>query len=434
VRSEDESRAGAKSRRFSREIQAVRCSSSFGILLAGLAIAALTVACSGGVESTSRGPDDAGQAGSRAATAPAAGSSAAESNSLPAPDVAVIFQDGCATETARSELVPSNLLFVIDRSSSMKCNPPPITTSVVCERDSARVDPAKPSKWDVVRESLVAAIEDLPAETRAGLSYFSNDDTCGVYSKPSVPIAALSETQRSAMVLSLGAVQPGGATPLAGATILAYQHLHRAALEQTLTGNKFVVLLTDGEQSDACSDPARCSGAQQCTELVQAEVSKAAGRGVGIQTFVIGAPGSEPARGVLSQMAALGGTGPAGCSVEQGTCHFDMTKRTDFGPALQEALANIAGRTLSCELPVPLSPGNGPEPPRLNVVYSPGDGRPPRVFLKDDRVACDQGAYGWQYTEDATRIRLCGQACSEVRLDPKARVDVVLGCPVRVPE
>jgi Mg-chelatase subunit ChlD len=406
----------------------------FVILRTGLAFAALTVACGGGAEGARSEPAQAGEAGSLAAPGAAAGASAAAPSALPAPDVAVIFQDGCATETARAELVPSNLLFVIDRSSSMKCNPPPTTSSVVCERDSARVDPAKPSKWDVVREALVAAIAKLPAETRAGLSYFSNDDTCGVYSMPSVPIAALSETQRSAINLSLDAVQPGGATPLAGATILAFQHLHRAAIEQTLTGNKFVVLLTDGEQSDACSDPARCSGAEECTELVEAEVSKAAGPGVGIKTFVIGAPGSEPARAVLSRMASLGGTGPAGCSVEQGTCHFDMTKRTDFGPALQEALANIAGRTLSCELPVPLSPGDGAEPARLNVVYSPGDRQPPRVILKDDRAACDQGAYGWQYTDDATRIRLCGQACSEVRRDPKARVDVVLGCPVRVPE
>jgi hypothetical protein len=403
-----------------------------GHLLLALAAAALPLSCDGGVQSPH--PDPVVHPGSDAGASPSAGAPATEPSSLPAPDVDVIFQDGCATETARSELVPSNLLFVIDRSSSMKCNPPPTTSSVVCERDSARVDVGKPSKWDIVREALVAAIADLPAETRAGLSYFSNDDSCGVYSMPSVPIAALSDTQRSAIDLSLGAVQPSGATPLAGATILAYHHLHRAALEQKLLGNKFVVLLTDGEQSDACSDPARCSGAQQCTELVESEVSKAAGPGVGIKTFVIGAPGSEPARSVLSQMASLGGTGPAGCSVEQGTCHFDMTKSTDFGPALKEALANIAGRTLSCELPVPLLPTTGADTSRLNVVYSPGDGQPPRLILKDDRVGCDDGAYGWQYTDGATRIRLCGQACSEVRRDPRARVDVVLGCPARVPE
>jgi hypothetical protein len=407
---------------------------SLGSLLPAMVVAALPLACDGGVKSPSARPDAAEEAGSLAAASAAAGSGAGASSSLPAPDVGAIFQDGCATETARSELVPSNLLFVIDRSSSMTCNPPPTTSSVVCERDSVRVDPARPSKWDIVREALVAAIADLPPETRVGVSYFSNDDTCGVYSTPSVPIAELSETQRSAIDLSLGAVQPGGATPLAGATILAYHHLHRAALARTLTGNKFVVLLTDGEQSDACSDPARCDGAQQCTELAEAEVSKAAGPGVGIKTFVIGAPGSEPARTVLSRMAALGGTGLAGCSVEQGTCHFDMTKRTDFGPGLQEALASIAGRTLSCELPVPLSTTSSAQTAQLNVVYSPGDGRPPRVIVKDDRVACTEGAYGWQYTDDATRIRLCGEACREVRRDPKARVDVVLGCPARVPE
>ena len=72
-------------------------------------------------------------------------------------------------------------------------------------------------------------------------------------------IAPLSTAQRSAIDASLSKVEPGGATPLVGAVILAYRHLHELALAGTLRGNKFVVLITDGEQSESCSDPARCS-------------------------------------------------------------------------------------------------------------------------------------------------------------------------------
>lgn len=366
-----------------------------------------------------------------AAGATGSGGSAAERSEA---NVAAIFEGGCATTTARAELTPSNLLFVIDRSSSMACNPPPTTASAACELDSVRKEPLLPSKWEIVRGALRHAVEALPDSTFAGLSYFSNDDACGVHSVPSVEIAQLSSAQRSAIDVSLANVQPKGATPLVGAVILAYRHLHSAALAGVLTGNKFVVLLTDGEQSDACSDPQRCNDAQQCTDqLISSEVPEAAGPGVGIKTFVIGAPGSEPARRVLSQIAVLGGTSQPGCSVEQGTCHFDMTRRPEFGAALAEALATIAGRTLSCELPLPSSIDSDVDPSRVNVVYTPSPGAKAEVILKDDRAACNAGANGWQYA-GAGRLRLCGPACDRIRTDLKARVDVVLGCRVRVPQ
>jgi hypothetical protein len=62
-------------------------------------------------------------------------------------------------------------------------------------------------------------------------------------------------------------------------------------------------------------------------------------------------------------------------------------------------------------------------------VYSPADGSQPSLILKDDRSPCDNGADGWQYTDNATKITLCGKACDKVRSNRGARVDVVLGCP-----
>jgi hypothetical protein len=354
---------------------------------------------------------------------------------LPAPNIASIFKGGCATESLKSELVPTNLLFVLDRSASMACNPPPITDSETCEADSSRANPSVPSKWEITRSALFAAIRELPAETVVGLSYFSNDDSCGVHQRPSVPLAALQRTHLSVVGASLDAVQPDGATPLVGATILAYKHLHEEALAGRITGARFVVLITDGEQSEACSEPPRCDDKNACTEmLVDDEVTKARGKGADIRTFVIGAPGSEPSRIVLSRIADHGGTAATACEADAGTCHFDMTQSADLADGLSKALAQIGGQALSCELPLPDRMSESFDPAFVNVVHSPSIVGKPRVVVKDDSTDCDEGANGWQYAPDGTHIRLCGDACAAARRDPGARIDVVLGCPVQGPE
>jgi hypothetical protein len=355
---------------------------------------------------------------------------------LLAPNISAIFKTGCASSSVQSELLPSNLLFVIDRSASMACNPPPTTASTVCELNPVRADAQQPSKWEITRDALATAIRALPHDTVAGLAYFSNDDACGVHSTPSVPLAPLDQAQSSTIQASLAAVDPSGATPLVGATILAYRHLHALALAGAIHGKQFVVLLTDGQQSDACSDPSLCTGQQACTDLlVNQEVPKAAAPGVGIKTFVIGAPGSEPSRRVLSQIAKNGGTAPDGCDVAAGNCHFDMTTQAKFDQALADALTKIAGRALSCELPMPIMENVKVDPKLVNVVYSPSDGSKPSLILKDDRSACDSGADGWQYAaDDPAKILLCGKACDMVRGNRGARVDVVLGCPFQIPQ
>ncbi|MGD8858595.1 MAG: VWA domain-containing protein [Myxococcales bacterium] len=352
-----------------------------------------------------------------------------------APNVDAIFETGCATESMQSQLLPSNLLFVLDRSASMACNPPPTTESAECESDPVRADPALPSKWEIVRGAVLDAIRSLPSSTNVGISYFSNDNACGVQSNPSVPLSALNGAQLATIDASLSNIEPEGATPLVGATVLAYKYLHEQALAQEIRGKKYVVLLTDGEQSEPCYDADRCDGASSCTDLlVNEEVAKAAGPGVHIATFVIGAPGSEPSRSVLSQIALVGGTAPSDCEASAGNCHFDMTTVPAFDEALEETLQQIAGRTaLTCELPAPTAEDGRVDPSRVNVVYSPTFGTP-EVIAQDDTAPCRAGADGWQYNEDETQIRLCGPICDRVRRDRAGRVDVVLGCPVQRPQ
>jgi hypothetical protein len=165
--------------------------------------------------------------------------------------------------------------------------------------------------------------------------------------------------------------------------------------------------------------------------LVDEQVGKAAGADVGIRTFVVGVPGSEPSRTVLSQIALKGQTAANGCDPELGDCHFDMTTVTDLATALSEALAKIAGQAIACELPVPQPASGMLDTEAVNVVYTPGTGAAnATIVARDTAMPCDAGANGWQYTEDNAKIRLCGAICDTVRSDVGARVDVVLGCPV----
>ena len=247
---------------------------------------------------------------------------------------------------------------------------------------------------------------------------------------------------------ALDAVVPSGGTPLVGATTLGYAYLHQEAGRYPATGscasspcgargNRYVVLITDG--SDSCPSepmPGACGGVACTDHLLDSTVGMAAG--VNIRTFVIGAPGSDAARGFLSELAFRGGTAKkAGACMHDrkstsGDCHFDMTTSTDFAADLSSALGEIKGSALGCEFPVPPLP-NGEMTRAVNVQYRPGGSGEPICFGQHEG-ACDAAADGWQFarkadgSEDLSKLVLCGAACELVRNDAAIQVDVVLGC------
>jgi Mg-chelatase subunit ChlD len=327
----------------------------------------------------------------------------------------------CARATAQAELVPANLLFVIDTSGSMNCNPPDGDAELAarCARFPIQEDPARPSKWQVVKSALrraLGALEGAP-QVNAGLMLFPREDACGVSAEPSVEIEPLDASHLDALSEALDGVTPVGETPLAGATILSYAHLAERLRAGTLTGNSFVILLTDGAETcaPAVLDP-----------LVEKDVPNA--RGFDIRTFVIGAPGSEAARSLLSAVAWEGGT-PASEScahdVEAGAgdCHLDMTAADDFEAELDAALQAITHTSaLSCEIAVPVGPAVDLN--QVNVTFTPegGDAEP---LLNDSAPCADSN--GWQYSEDSSKIVLCGEACQRVQREP-GELAIVLGC------
>ncbi len=358
------------------------------------------------------------------------------------PNMPVMPTDSCASAAFESHLIPSSLLFLIDRSGSMNCNLPPTTDSMACEQNPVAKDTTQPTKWSVITDGLSQAFTELSSITgaSAGLTFFSNDDVCGVQSTPNVPLAPLQKPQIDALTSALTNVKPGGGTPIVGAIILGYKHLHQEALAP---GNRFVVLVTDG--SDSCLDKYAAEGVtgDVVDRLLNTEIPKAIS--VNIRTFVIGAPGSEPARGLLSKVAYLGGTATnANCDhtsddpAPGAACHLDMTQTKDFAKDLGAALLNVTkGTALNCDFDVPMpSEGVAVDPDLVNVdYYKAGDmtnAQAHTELYRDDTKPCDAGAEGWQYIENKTKIRVCGMVCGQIRSDATAKVIVSLGCPPRV--
>jgi hypothetical protein len=396
-------------------------------LAIGLCTAAVAVAASCGSEQDGTGPKTTAGGGTSTASGGGTGGSHAGGGG----DGGFVMTTGggdtggsenCGQATVEATLAPANILFVIDRSGSMSCNPPPLQPSGACELDPTPVDPNQDSKWDVVKQALKTAISKMTPTTSVGLSYFNTDGYCGVAQAPAVPLALVDAAQIAAIEASIDGVKPKGATPIVGGVTLGYAHLHG---EVALAGNDFAVLLTDGAET--------CAPQLQET-LVNQTVPDALS--VNIRTFVIGAPGSEPARALLSRIAWAGGTAKDplckhdAVPANVGDCHFDMTDpNLDFATELNAALSAISGQALACELDVPAEVGKDVDYDKVNVEFTPGSGKP--VSILQDNKPCDQ-ADGWQYNDDKTKILLCGGACDLVKSDTKGKITITLGCQTEV--
>lgn len=247
---------------------------------------------------------------------------------------------------------------------------------------------------------------------------------------PSLAFASLTESHLASTSALLQDVTPDGDTPIAGASILSYAHLSGALRERTVSGNTFLVLLTDGNET--CKP-------DELEKLLTKDAPMAL-EGFGIRTFVIGAPGSEEARSMLSQLAFAGGTATSsdcdrGSDSATADCHFDMTRSTDFESDLAEVLDKITQtKALSCEFNVPANPeGGGVDLGQVNVtLFTPEwgeDNVEPLGKHEGPLGSCEGKENGWTYSDDRSKILLCGTDCDRVEQLPDAQVRIVLGCP-----
>ncbi len=292
----------------------------------------------------------------------------------------------CVAQTATTQLVPLDMLIVLDESGSMSG-----------------------TKWDTVTQALKDFINDpASAGISVGFVYFpnlnANDCNPLDYSVLNAGFGTLPGAAQS-LIDSINGESPQGGTPTWGALkgslqrAVAYQDLH--------TDHKVVVIFaSDG-------DPTSCS----ITDIPTiAALSQQAYNYNGVQTFAIAMPGATLAN--LNAIAAAGGTTQA----------YDVTSNPQ---QFSQKMQDIRSQALPCQFVIPPPPdGKMLDPKLVNVEYTPsGMGSPSNIPKVATFNACGTGA-GWYYDNDAapTKILLCPASCNLVKADSQAKVDVAFGC------
>lgn len=329
--------------------------------------------------------------------------------------------DACANSTDTALPLPSILQLVVDTSGSMDWPPGWVPKTP---------DDSKPpgaTKWEITRDALLKAVDSLGEGVALGASFYPNveqdGDTC-LLNDVALPLQLLGKTGSSARKewqLAANGVVPVGATPTHGAYLFGLQLLAAS----TLPGGKFILLITDG--TPTCDIECACTEDNEPVDSQPLIEEAAAARASGVKTFVIGSPGSEDTREVLSKLATEGGTAKESCSDSGPTfCHFDMTREANLSTALGRALQQIAASLRSCEYPIPAPPsGQVLDPDLVNVLFTPKGGTSATIGRDPSESDCREG---WQYSADGSRIVLCGDTCDAVRADSQSTVEVLFGC------
>jgi von Willebrand factor type A domain len=337
---------------------------------------------------------------------------------VPGPDSA----DAAACEGAEITVLPNvpNLYFVLDASGSM----------------------LQDSKWLNVRSVVASLIDRLGASARFGATAFPapGPDTCAAGTER-MPLT-LGDTQGAVAraFLLATALTPQGGTP----TATTFQSL--LPKFQNTFGITTFILATDGGPN--CGDPAttlaacqagECCPLAQCTSNTDG-VTNSAGmqtcfpdrppnccatgaggcldgtaaaeaigalRAIGIQTYVMGIPGSAPYGDVLDAMAVAGGT------ARTGEPRYYAVGSSD-ADALAASLGQIAEEAMkSCT---------------FLLASAPVDDTKVNVYL-DGTIVPSDGPNGW--VQQGARVTLEGGSCSVIQADAAAppTVRVTGGCP-----
>jgi hypothetical protein len=306
---------------------------------------------------------------------------------------------------------PPNIYYVLDRSGSMN----------------------DLNKWTTVRGAVIKVTEGLGPRAKFGAAVFPSPNsvtgcTVGVEvmsarqgDAPSGVVGPTLRTLTSAMN-----VPAAGGTPTAATLNALLPRL------QALPGKTYVILATDGGPN--CNDTAACgpdlcidniesapgctpnalpnccapgvaSGPEGCLDAQPTVDAVGNLARAGIQTFVIGVPGSGPYSSLLDALAKTGGTAR---STEPLYYNVDSADEGALLGALGPIAAKIAA---SCTLPL----GQAPPDPGLVNVYL------------DEVVVPKDPVNGWQL--DGDRVTLLGTTCDRVLTGQVLDVRVIAGCP-----
>ena len=339
-------------------------------------------------------------------------------------DAAEELSGPCGSQSIPAISDPPNLAFIIDHSASMGDE---LAGSGLSKYENARLALSHVLKAVGHRVNYGATI--FPGlEGATGCEAGDELMKVGPGDPPSYARDGKTGPRLKDLLLRLSIADVDGGTPVAPTLTKALDTL--TALE----GQTYVVLITDGApncnadlscNADACipnieglsyhgidCTPAvnccqpsaqlpdanlSCVDAQATLDSVQALAD------VGIGTFVLGMPGSEPYEQLLNAMAVAGGT------AREGETKYYPVADTD---ALEGSLTAIAASVaISCDIPLDYEP---PDRDFVNVYF---DG----VLVEYDPEA------GWEWTDQGD-VAIRGAACDALSAGDVLEVQVLAGC------
>jgi hypothetical protein len=115
---------------------------------------------------------------------------------------------------------------------------------------------------------------------------------------------------------------------------------------------------------------------------------------------------------------------------------FLLTSTADLTQRLQQALDEIRGAAIACEFAIPQGKAGAIDFNRVNVRHT-GAGGTEELLYVESADRCDPMRGGWYYDVSPskgtpTRVLVCGASCQRFKMDAAAKVDLVFGCATRV--
>jgi len=373
------------------------------VLLFG--VSAWTAACSDPTQIVTAPSESDGAAGSAGDGSGSGGGPDASLDAVVLPESSTpdsIGFDACAQSTVPVEFLPLDIVVLRDKSGSMYG-----------------------ARWTAVS----GALKDFVALQQAqdlgvGLQYFplSGAGVCSfqAYAQIPVPVAPLS-SNANAITSSLEKIQntdspvvpddqkPSGETPTLPALqgVLSYAQTWASSNpDHTVV----VLLATDGEPNVCGSTVGNVANAAMVARNATPSV----------RTFVIGVGSSLSS---LNAIADAGGSGQA----------YLVDDSSQPASAVQanfiQALNDIRGKALTCEMVIPVADAGKVDPSLVNVVYRSG-GTEQVVPHVTDAAACEATPFAWYYDDAShpTRVILCPGACEAIRSDSEGQVELLFGC------
>jgi hypothetical protein len=342
----------------------------------------------------------------------------------------------CGGEEIGLTRLPTNLVFVVDRSSSMLDPSDPAYTPTTAELGSCSETNAAPAtgigyttRWDDVVASVNGVVADAADTIRFGLTLFPGPGALSGAEDPATMFCGGTATPVTTVPPALGAgdaiagsladadsmpICSGGFTPVHGALLAARVALDSAAEP----GPGVLVLATDGAPNcnGAAASGCTCTtgmpfcdgtlGTIGCLDEDRTLGLLGELAAAGYRTYVVGIPGSETFADLLDRMADQGGTARAGSPR-----HYRVENRAE----LAAALGTISAGEESCRFEL------GSVPPDTTLINVLVDDRP----LRRDDPAGD----GFSYDGTTNTVELRGEDCAALRAGTIARVRFLFGCP-----